>query len=185
LKETFSTLNDLVRIGKVHYVGVSNFNGSELQKAIDLCNYMGLNRKRSLFLRSHPQIIFFLNSAVVSLQPQYSLLCRSTEWELIPVAIEEGLAVLPWSPLVGMFYLPLQFFSYNNICYLPNVGGWLSGKYKRGEKHDEEKPAGPESGSRIEWAAKFGWQATNWQSNDNEHTWGVVRIPPSPSHRPI
>ena len=44
LKETFSTLNDLVRIGKIHYVGVSNFNGSQLQKAIDLCNYMGLNR---------------------------------------------------------------------------------------------------------------------------------------------
>ena len=48
LKETFSTLNDLVRIGKIHYVGVSNFNGSQLQKAIDLCNYMGLNRMHSL-----------------------------------------------------------------------------------------------------------------------------------------
>ena len=48
LKETFSTLNDLVRIGKVHYIGVSNFNGSQLQKAIDLCNYMGLNRMHSL-----------------------------------------------------------------------------------------------------------------------------------------
>jgi len=134
LKETFSTLNDLVRIGKVHYIGVSNFNGAQLQKSIDLCNYMGL-------------------SPVVSLQPQYSLLCRSTEWDLIPVAMEEGLAVLPWSPLVG---------------------GWLTGKYKRGEKHEEEKPSQPEQGSRIEWASKVGWQATGWDNLNNDHTWNVL-----------
>jgi len=134
LKETLSALNDLVRIGKVHYIGISNFNGAQLQKAIDMCNYIGLE-------------------PIVSLQPQYSLLCRSTEWELIPVCLEEGLAVLPWSPLVG---------------------GWLAGKYKR--EGPEKTPSGPEEGSRINWAQKVGWKATSWDYLNNDHTWNVLDV---------
>lgn len=132
IKETFSALNDLVRCGKVHYIGVSNFTASQLQKTVDLCNYMGLE-------------------PVVSLQPQYSLLCRYTEWELLPVAVNEGLAVLPWSPLTG---------------------GWLAGKYKREE--GGAQPEAPQEGGRIAWAQKIGWNATDWETLNTDHTWNVL-----------
>ena len=92
LEETLSTLNDLVRKGVVRYLGASNFAGWQLQRAIDLSRENGWE-------------------AFVCLQPQYNLLCRSTEWELIPLSVREGLGVIPWSPLRG---------------------GWLSGKFKRG-----------------------------------------------------
>ena len=62
-------------------------------------------------------------SPVVSLQAQYSLLCRETEWELQDVCQREGLALLPWSPLKG---------------------GWLTGKIKR-----DEPPSATEC--RIGW----------------------------------
>ncbi len=52
----------------------------------------------------------------VTIQPQYSLLARETEWEIVPAAIDAGLGLLPWSPLGG---------------------GWLSGKYRR-----DQRPAG-------------------------------------------
>jgi aryl-alcohol dehydrogenase-like predicted oxidoreductase len=52
----------------------------------------------------------------VTLQPQYSLLAREIEWEIVPAAMDAGLGLLPWSPLGG---------------------GWLSGKYRR-----DERPAG-------------------------------------------
>jgi len=64
LEETLSTLNDLVRKGVVRYVGASNFAGWQLQRAIDISRE---NRWEGF----------------VCLQPQYNLLCRSTEWELI------------------------------------------------------------------------------------------------------
>jgi len=126
-KETLTTLNDLVRSGKVRYIGASNFTGWQLQKAICTSQALGLE-------------------VFSSLQPQYSLLCRSTEWELFPVCREEGLGVLPWSPLKG---------------------GWLSGKYRRGMTK-------PETGSRLEWAQNVGWTETNWQNFANEHTWGLI-----------
>lgn len=91
LEETLEGLHDLVRLGKVRYLGVSNYAPSQLMKAI-------------MLTRAHGW------SPVVSLQPEYSLLVRSTEWELIPLCRAEGVAVLCWSPLAG---------------------GWLSGKYQR------------------------------------------------------
>src|SRR6202035_3856001 len=54
--------------------------------------------------------------APVTIQPQYSLLARETEWEVAPAALYAGLGLLPWSPLGG---------------------GWLSGKYRR-----DQRPAG-------------------------------------------
>ncbi len=54
-------------------------------------------------------------AAPVTLQPQYSLLVREIEWEIVPAALDAGLGLLPWSPLGG---------------------GWLSGKYSR-----EQRPA--------------------------------------------
>jgi aryl-alcohol dehydrogenase-like predicted oxidoreductase len=126
LEETLSTLNSLVRDGKVRYLGVSNYSGWQLQKAIDLSKQMGWE-------------------PFTCLQPQYNLLCRSTEWELIPLCLEEGVGVIPWSPLRG---------------------GWLSGKYRRGM-------AAPPEGSRVEKAEAQGW-GESWRRYNNDHTWDIV-----------
>jgi aryl-alcohol dehydrogenase-like predicted oxidoreductase len=126
LEETLSTLNRLVESGKVRYIGASNYSGWQLQKAIDLSRQMGWEP-------------FFC------LQPQYNLLCRTTEWEVIPVCQNEGLGIIPWSPLRG---------------------GWLSGKFHRGM-------SAPPAGTRIERAEKEGW-GESWSNYNNEHTWQVI-----------
>ncbi|MEZ4718819.1 MAG: aldo/keto reductase [Caldilineaceae bacterium] len=82
LEETLSTLDGLVKAGKVRYLGVSNYTGWQLQKAIDLSKARGWE-------------------PFASLQPLYNLLDRSTEWELVPVCQNEGLGIIPWSPLRG------------------------------------------------------------------------------------
>ncbi|WP_432948744.1 aldo/keto reductase [Kribbella sp. CA-253562] len=89
LQETLSFLEDAVRAGKIAYGGLSNFTGWQLQKACDLIDRQGW-------------------SPLVTLQPQYNLLVREIEWEIVPAAQENGLGLLPWSPLGG---------------------GWLTGKY--------------------------------------------------------
>ena len=126
LEETLSTLNDLVRAGKVRYIGASNYSGGQLQKAIDIAKAHGWE-------------------PFTCLQALYNLLDRELEWELLPIARDEGLGVLPWSPLRG---------------------GWLSGKYRRGM-------TAPVAGARIEIASKQGWSET-WERYANEFTWGVV-----------
>jgi aryl-alcohol dehydrogenase-like predicted oxidoreductase len=82
LEETLSTLDSLVKSGKVRYIGASNYSGWQLQKAIDLSHQMGWE-------------------SFVCLQPLYNLLDRATEWELIPVCQNEGLGLIAWSPLRG------------------------------------------------------------------------------------
>lgn len=82
LKESLSALNDLVRAGKIHYIGVANFSGWQLQKAIDICEKYDY-------------------APITCVQQQYSLLCRETEWETAPCVQENKLALLPWSPLRG------------------------------------------------------------------------------------
>jgi aryl-alcohol dehydrogenase-like predicted oxidoreductase len=126
LAETLSTLDTLVQSGKVRYIGASNFSGWQLQKAIDTSLRMGWE-------------------PFTCLQPQYNLLCRTTEWELVPVCLNEGLGIIPWSPLRG---------------------GWLSGKYRRGM-------TAPPAGTRVEIAEEQGW-SESWSSYNNEHTWRVV-----------
>ncbi len=126
LPETLSALNSLVQSGKVRYIGASNFTGWQLQKAIDLSRHMGWE-------------------PFCSLQPQYNLLERAIEWEILPVCQQEGLGVIPWSPLRG---------------------GWLSGKFRRGM-------TGPPAGSRIEIAEEQGW-SESWSAYNNEHTWTVL-----------
>jgi aryl-alcohol dehydrogenase-like predicted oxidoreductase len=128
LEETLSTLDGLVRSGAVRYIGVSNFSGWQLQKAIDLSQTMGWEK-------------------FVCLQPLYNLLDREVEWELIPVCQNEGLGVIPWSPLRG---------------------GWLSGKYRRGME-------GPIEGTRVDEAAKSGWGEA-WQKYDTGRTWAVLDV---------
>jgi aryl-alcohol dehydrogenase-like predicted oxidoreductase len=126
LEETISTLNQLVQRGVVRYLGISNFTGWQLQRAVDLTRERGWE-------------------PFVSLQPQYNLLCRTTEWELIPISLNEGLGVIPWSPLRG---------------------GWLSGKFHRGM-------SAPPPGSRIEVAEQKGW-SERWSAYNNEYTWRVL-----------
>lgn len=126
LEQTLRTLDDLVRDGKVRYIGASNFKGWQLQKALDMSDQMGLDR-------------------FVCLQPQYNLLARATEWEVLEVCEQENIAVIPWSPLRG---------------------GWLSGKFKRGMNE-------PPSDSRIAIAEKEGW-GESWTNYNNNFTWEVV-----------
>lgn len=82
LEETLSTLDGLVREGKVRYIGASNFAGWHLAKALGISAL-------------HDWEPF------VCLQPEYSLITRDAERELIPLCRSEGLAVIPWSPLGG------------------------------------------------------------------------------------
>ncbi|WP_333768874.1 aldo/keto reductase [Streptomyces sp. IBSBF 2435] len=82
VEETLRFLDDAVRQGRIHYVGLSNYTGWQLQKAVDTADFRGLSRP-------------------VTLQPQYSLLSREIEWEITPACQSEGLGLLPWSPLGG------------------------------------------------------------------------------------
>jgi aryl-alcohol dehydrogenase-like predicted oxidoreductase len=123
LEETLRAFDDLVRWGRIRYVGVSNFTASQLVRALCLTRAGGW-------------------SSPISLQAEYSLLVRSTEWELLPVCEEEGLALLAWSPLGG---------------------GWLSGKYRKGQA--------PDPGSRVGRGDR--WDDLPAQ-RENELTWRIL-----------
>ena len=82
LDETLGALDDCVRAGKVRYAGCSNYSAWQLMKANALARELGTARFDCL-------------------QPQYSLICRSIEREHLPLCIEEGIGVIPWSPLAG------------------------------------------------------------------------------------
>ncbi|MFI8996848.1 aldo/keto reductase [Streptomyces sp. NPDC053542] len=82
IEETLRFLDDAVRQGKIHYIGLSNFTGWQIQKTVDVADFRGLARP-------------------VTLQPQYSLLSREIEWEITLACASEGLGLLPWSPLGG------------------------------------------------------------------------------------
>jgi aryl-alcohol dehydrogenase (NADP+) len=84
VEETIAFLDAAVRAGKVHYVGLSNFLGWQLQ----------------LFVSTAKQMNAVLP---VSMQSQYSLLSREIELEISPAAAHNGLGLLPWSPLAGGF----------------------------------------------------------------------------------
>jgi aryl-alcohol dehydrogenase-like predicted oxidoreductase len=101
LEETLKALDDLVHLGKVRYIGCSNFAGWQLMKALAISDAYGWER-------------------FVTLQAYYSLVARELENELVPLCLDQGLGILPWSPLAG---------------------GFLSGKFRRGQ-------AGPQ-GARL------------------------------------
>jgi aryl-alcohol dehydrogenase-like predicted oxidoreductase len=82
LEETLDALDDLVRIGKVRYVGCSNFRAFQIQRALEYSRRYGRAR-------------------FVSLQPVYNALNRSAELELLPLCAEAGLGVLSYNPLAG------------------------------------------------------------------------------------
>jgi aryl-alcohol dehydrogenase-like predicted oxidoreductase len=126
LEETLAALTDLVRSGKVRYVGVSNFTSWQLMKSLAVSEANGFER-------------------FVCLQPQYSLVERNIEREILPVCLEEGLGVIPWSPLGG---------------------GFLSGKYRRGEEPPED--------SRIAGAVES--MEEHWERRATERNWAALDV---------
>jgi aryl-alcohol dehydrogenase-like predicted oxidoreductase len=80
VEEVLSTLDALVRAGKVRYVGVSNFSGWQLMKSLAVADRYGYPR-------------------YVAHQAYYSLVGRDYEWELMPLGIDQGVGALVWSPL--------------------------------------------------------------------------------------
>ena len=128
VEETLRFLDDAVRAGKINYVGLSNFTGWQIQKYVDLADRLGLS------------------SRPVSVQPQYNLLARAIEWEVVPACQAEGLGLLPWSPLAS---------------------GWLTGKYHRGEA--------PAAGTRLNEQADEGMKIWN-ERGHLEHNWQVLNV---------
>ncbi len=110
LEETLRTLDDFTRAGKIHYYGLSNFTGWQLTKAVHLARALGLTEP-------------------VTLQPQYSLLVREVEWEIVPAVLDAGLGMLPWGPLGG---------------------GWLTGKYRRDQRPTGSTRLGEDPGRGME-----------------------------------
>jgi aryl-alcohol dehydrogenase-like predicted oxidoreductase len=84
IDETLRALDDLVRSGKVRYIGASTFAAWQLVESLWVSKEYGLNR-------------------FVTEQPPYNLLDRRIERELIPAALSYGFAIIPWSPLAGGF----------------------------------------------------------------------------------
>jgi 1-deoxyxylulose-5-phosphate synthase len=82
IEETLGTLDDLVRLGKVRYVGCSNFLTYQLVRAIGRSETLGLARFDSV-------------------QPRYNLLFRQIEREMLPFCGEDGVGVIPYNPLAG------------------------------------------------------------------------------------
>ncbi|MEO7979459.1 MAG: aldo/keto reductase, partial [Sporichthyaceae bacterium] len=125
VEETLGFFDDAVRAGKVRYAGLSNYAGWQVQKAVDVAEHGHLPRP-------------------VTLQPQYNLLAREIEWEIVPACLANGLGLLPWSPLGG---------------------GWLTGKYTR-----DQRPTGA---TRLGEDPARGVEAYDKRSA-SERTWAVV-----------
>jgi aryl-alcohol dehydrogenase-like predicted oxidoreductase len=126
IEETLRFLDDAVHSGKILYVGLSNFLAYQIQKYVDIADAAGL--------ASRP----------VTVQPQYNLLARAIEWEIVPACRAEGLGLLPWSPLAS---------------------GWLTGKYRRGEA--------PGAGTRLAEQADQGMRIWN-ERGHLERNWQVL-----------
>ena len=80
VEEVLSTLDDLVRAGKIRYVGVSNFSGWQLMKSLAVAERYGYPR-------------------YIANQTYYSLIGRDYEWELMPLGLDQGVGAVVWSPL--------------------------------------------------------------------------------------
>lgn len=127
LEETLGFLNDAVSAGKISYYGFSNYTGWQLTKAVGIAKARGWDLP-------------------VTLQPQYSLLVRGIEAEIVPAALDAGMGLLPWSPLGG---------------------GWLTGKYKR--------DAAPEGATRLGENPERGMEAWK-KRNAQERTWAIIDV---------
>ena len=127
VEETLRFLDDAVTAGKISYYGFSNYLGWQITKAVHLAKAHGW-------------------APPVTLQPQYSLLVRGIEHEIVPACLDARIGLLPWSPLAG---------------------GWLSGKYTRG--------TAPTGATRLGEDPERGMEAWGLRSED-EHTWRVLDV---------
>ncbi|WP_344797772.1 aldo/keto reductase [Frondihabitans peucedani] len=125
IDETLRFLDDAVSAGKIGYYGFSNYLGWQLTKAV--------HRAKALDL-----------VPPVTLQPQYSLLVRDIEHEIVPASLDAGIGLLPWSPLGG---------------------GWLTGKYKR-----DESPTGASRLGENPTRGMEAWEARN----SDPRTWEIL-----------
>lgn len=119
---------EAVSSGKVAHVGVSNLPGWQITRLAGL-----------LGTADEP-----VRQALVAHQPQYNLLAREVEWEVMPAAIDAGLGAVVWGPLAA---------------------GWLTGKYERGAR-----PTTP--GTRLGDNPTRGIE--DWDRRGTEHTWRVL-----------
>lgn len=125
IEESLRFLDDAITAGKIGYYGFSNFLGWQLTKAVQIAKANGW-------------------AAPVTLQPQYSLLVRDIEHEIVPAALDAGMGLLPWSPLAG---------------------GWLSGKYER-----DVPPSGATRLGENPARGMEAWEARNSEGR----TWTVI-----------
>ena len=125
LEETLRTLDGFVRAGKIRYYGLSNYTGWQLTKLVSFARALNV-------------------PAPVTLQPQYSLIVREIEWEIVPAAVDAGLGLLPWSPLGG---------------------GWLSGKYRRDSRPTGDTRLGEDPNRGMEAWERRGTERT-WRIID-------------------
>lgn len=125
IEETLRFLDDAVRAGKIAYYGFSNFVGWHIAKASEIAKAQGHTRP-------------------VTLQPQYSLLVREIELEIVAACQDAGMGLMPWSPLGG---------------------GWLSGKYKRDQM--------PKGATRLGENPKRGMEAFEAR-NAEGRTWAII-----------
>jgi aryl-alcohol dehydrogenase-like predicted oxidoreductase len=109
LEETLRAFDDLVRQGKVLYVGVSEWRAEEIAAALEIAERLGLDR-------------------IVSNQPQYNMIWRVIESEVVPLCEKEGIGQIVWSPIAQ---------------------GALTGKYRPGEKPAAGTRATDPSGSQF------------------------------------
>jgi aryl-alcohol dehydrogenase-like predicted oxidoreductase len=118
LEETLRTLAGFISAGKISYYGLSNYTGWQLTKVVHLARALNV-------------------PPPVTLQPQYSLIVREIEWEIVSAVLDAGMGMLPWSPLGG---------------------GWLSGKYTR-----DQRPTGE---TRLGENPNRGMEAYDRRSNE-------------------
>jgi aryl-alcohol dehydrogenase-like predicted oxidoreductase len=127
LEETVAAVGEEIRSGLVSYWGLSNYTGWQLATACATADALAVPRP-------------------VTLQPQYNLLAREIEWEIVPAAEYHGLGLLPWSPLGG---------------------GWLTGKYRR------DSP--PQGATRLGENPARGVEAYGKRSA-RQRTWDVLDV---------
>ncbi|MGA5200679.1 aldo/keto reductase [Streptomyces variegatus] len=125
IEETLSFLDSAVHAGKIRYVGLSNFTGWQLQLAVSTARANGYQ-------------------VPVSLQAQYNLATRETEWEMVPAATHNGLGILAWSPLAS---------------------GFLTGKYERNGERSPDTRAGEDT-------PLYQYTSSNYETSDR--TWNSV-----------
>ena len=125
LEETLRFLDDAVKSGKILYTGLSNFTAWQIQKTVDTAATLGV-------------------AGPVSVQPQYNLLAREIEWEIVPACLDGNLSLLPWSPLGG---------------------GWLTGKYQRDTPPTGATRLGEDPDRGVEAYSRRG---------SAERTWNII-----------